>query len=66
MVLRQSPTSGEWSGHKYETPEGRSCEVTRTVDIGILRDIPWPLDLFQVQPDIDHSGSKEVVTPQIP
>jgi hypothetical protein len=40
MVLRQSPPSGERSGHDAETPEGRNCEVTRTVDPEILRDLP--------------------------
>jgi hypothetical protein len=40
MVLRRSPSLGKWSGHNAETPEGRSCEVMRIVDLGILQDIP--------------------------
>jgi hypothetical protein len=61
MVLRRSSTLGEWSIHNTETPKGRICEVNRNIDLGILWDIPWPLDLCQGQSGIDHSRRKGVV-----
>jgi hypothetical protein len=66
MVLQGSPTLGERRYHNIETPEIQSYEVMRTIDIGTLQDLPWPLDLCQGHSDIDHSGSKEKFAPWIP
>ena len=62
----ESPASGRQSDHNVETPEGWSCEVTRTIDLGTLRDLPRPLYLYHGQPDANHSWSKKEFTPRIP
>jgi hypothetical protein len=56
----------ERSVEQVEPPKHQSCEVTRVVDLGTLRDLPRPSDLGHGQPDTDHFGSKEEVTPRIP
>lgn len=66
ITLRRIPTSGEQICHNSKTPERRSCELTRTVDLGMLQDLPWLLELDRGQPNANDTKSKGKVTQRIP